>query len=409
MKRTLAIVFALCVAPILANAATYYVAKTGSDGNTCTQAQSQGTPKLTITSGLGCLTPGSTLQVGTGTYAEEFNYSGPSGTSWSAPITIQAIPGNTPVIQPASGAQRVFTFTGTAQYVVVDGFVLDGINVATDVIKIDVATAGHIRVKNSELKNAKANGFYSPTGSSGNELLNLNVHDNATFNFNPYGHGIYIGGPNNLVDGCTIHDQRTGVSPSGGSDGIQLYNSGGGADNNILRNNRIYNNSSFGIQATHGTGTLIYNNVVYGNGAGGNVPGGIETDFSETSVGIYNNTIYANTNCGVCIGAGTSNAVVENNIVYLNTGTNITNSGSGTTQTTNLAGTNPLFVNPSAFDFHLQLGSPAIGAGTNLSSIFTTDKDGVLRLSTGAWNIGAYQFVPSGAIMAPPQNLRIVQ
>ena len=50
-------------------------------------------------------------------------------------------------------------------------------------------------------------------------------------------------------------------------------------------------------------------------------------------------------------------------------------------------GGNPSF--SSETNFHLQSGSPLIGAGVNLSSIFTQDADGNTR--TGAWNIGPYQ------------------
>ncbi|MDE1875106.1 MAG: hypothetical protein KGH68_03510, partial [Patescibacteria group bacterium] len=40
-----------------------------------------------------------------------------------------------------------------------------------------------------------------------------------------------------------------------------------------------------------------------------------------------------------------------------------------------------------------QSGSPAISAGTNLSSYFTTDYAGTARPSTGPWDIGAYEYV----------------
>jgi hypothetical protein len=50
----------------------------------------------------------------------------------------------------------------------------------------------------------------------------------------------------------------------------------------------------------------------------------------------------------------------------------------------------PLFV--SSTDLHLQTTSPAIGAGANLSAVFTTDADGNTRPSYGAWDIGAYQY-----------------
>lgn len=75
-------------------------------------------------------------------------------------------------------------------------------------------------------------------------------------------------------------------------------------------------------------------------------------------------------------------------------------------------GTDPLFVNASTNSlpagFKLQSGSPAIGAGTNLNSYFTTDFDGVTRGSS--WDIGAWQYQAAGALLRPasPNGLRLV-
>lgn len=41
--------------------------------------------------------------------------------------------------------------------------------------------------------------------------------------------------------------------------------------------------------------------------------------------------------------------------------------------------------------YHLGGGSPGLNAATNLFSSFTTDKDDVVRPSTGPWHVGAYQ------------------
>ena len=54
---------------------------------------------------------------------------------------------------------------------------------------------------------------------------------------------------------------------------------------------------------------------------------------------------------------------------------------------------NPLFVNATNGDFHLQSNSPAIGAGVNLSALFTGDLAGNTRPRTGAWDIGAHELV----------------
>ena len=50
-------------------------------------------------------------------------------------------------------------------------------------------------------------------------------------------------------------------------------------------------------------------------------------------------------------------------------------------------------------------GPDAIGAGLNLSSYFTVDKDGNLRPSTAAWDIGAYEYV--NTVLSAPTNLRL--
>lgn len=54
---------------------------------------------------------------------------------------------------------------------------------------------------------------------------------------------------------------------------------------------------------------------------------------------------------------------------------------------------NPLFVTEGS-NWHLQAGSPLIGAATPIGS-FTTDKDGVIR--GASWDIGAYEYTEGGS------------
>lgn len=67
--------------------------------------------------------------------------------------------------------------------------------------------------------------------------------------------------------------------------------------------------------------------------------------------------------------------------------------------------THGLGVNSSLNDLHLQPISPGIGSGENLSSFFTTDKDGNARHATLPWDIGAYAF---RRVPGAPRNLRTV-
>jgi hypothetical protein len=78
---------------------------------------------------------------------------------------------------------------------------------------------------------------------------------------------------------------------------------------------------------------------------------------------------------------------------------------------------NPQFVdfsyglgfNSSLNNLHLQTNSPAIGAGANLSAVFSTDKDGILRPASGAWDIGAYDPSVQGVQkLSPPTGLKII-
>jgi len=75
----------------VAHASTYYVSKSGSDNNSCAQAQSVSTSKLTFIAGVGCLSAGDTVLVRGGTYDERMR-SAPSGTSWSNTVRIAAYP-----------------------------------------------------------------------------------------------------------------------------------------------------------------------------------------------------------------------------------------------------------------------------------------------------------------------------
>ena len=77
------------------------------------------------------------------------------------------------------------------------------------------------------------------------------------------------------------------------------------------------------------------------------------------------------------------------------------------TKANNLSG-DPKFVNPPS-DFHLQSGSPAIAAGVHPpDAAMLTDKDGVARPSTGAVDVGAYQYSSGGPTLPAPSNLRAV-
>ena len=359
-----------------------YVAPAGNNAVSCAQAQNIATPKQTLNNAIGCLTPGTTLLIRGGTYAEALLDNIPSGTSWTAPVTLQAYPGETVTLRPTTGSS-VLHFQNGQSYIVINGLILDGANVGSDAVKItygsDPTTAAHhIRISNGEIKNAPVQGvLVTGPNTRFNEFINLKIHGNGgAVGSNNLNHGIYIEGPNNLVDNCDFYGNA--------AHGVQVYSSKGGANNNIVRNTKSHGNNK-GMVIASGSGNVAYNNLIYGNPAEG-----LTVDYGVSNAAIYNNTFY-NNGTGIYIGSGSANALVRNNVVW-QSGTAYSNAGAGTTQDHNLWGTSdPRFVNAAAGDFHLQLGSPAIDIGAAIS-IVPTDLAAFPRPYGAAHDIGAYEW-----------------
>ena len=96
---------------------------------------------------------------------------------------------------------------------------------------------------------------------------------------------------------------------------------------------------------------------------------------------------------------GGNTTTIRNNICYRNGVDAITNiGGTNVIQDHNLLGTNPLFVNAAAQDFHLSAGSPAINAGVVMPG---------LLYNGSVPDLGALESGTSGPLPAP-LNLRLV-
>ena len=247
------------------HAATFYVATYGDDADTGTEEL----PFQTIKRGVWALRAGDTLIVQGGTYQEVLGWGLiPSGNSWSQPVTVQAAPGETVVLQPTEQADGVVDIADNSRYIILDGLILDGNHLAS--FTFSIYAASHIRVQNCEIKNALLSGML--VSGHSHEFSNLDVHDNGASGFD---HGLYISSSQTRVESSRFYNHH--------GYGIHAY--GGGNVNNIFDSNLTYDNATGGMVVT-GEHNIISNNTMRNNGNGLVLasPGSI----------VRNNTIYDN-------------------------------------------------------------------------------------------------------------------
>jgi parallel beta-helix repeat protein len=414
----------------VAQAASYFVSRTGSNGNPGTEAA----PFLTINYGVSRLRAGDTLWIRAGVYDESLLYNVPSGTSWDNMVRIAGYPGETVTMRPTSG-DFVLGFAGSSdygnsgeqKYIEFDGVNLDASGgIRLDAVKIESGPgydAHHIRIANatvtgnpSPTQNVQHPGnaqvilltSLRPDSIGANEFKNLVVRGGPAWIGvgNDFSNMFYIKTPDNVIENCIIED---GIGA-----GIQLFNSsptGAQPHRTIIRNNIIRNftrasaTRGDGILAAGGSGHKIYNNLVYNIAHVGFDSAGIQI-WTTVDAEVYNNTVYGNAAFGIIVEPDTSGTVLRNNISYGN-GADYVDRGSRTTTSHNLIGIDPRFVDPSAVNFELQAASPAVDAGMAVP-VVTRDLAGTLRPEGGSYDIGAYER-PRGGRVLPPSSLRLVQ
>jgi hypothetical protein len=369
---------------------TYYVTKSGSDSNTCVQAQNQATAKLTISAGAACLSAGQQVLVRTGTYVETLTQADftNTGTSWSSKVRVAAYPGDVVTLRPTSGGHGIADTT--ISYVEIENLILDGINAGGGegaAVWYCADTSDHIRMIGVELMNGDGNGMLC--GGSDHEFINMIVHTNGLHAYLG-SNGMYMFGDNTTITGGLFYDNECY--------GVRFYDSAAGtfATGNVVQQARVYENGfdnglSGASQCSSGGGGIVLgdqnniarNNLVYGNYWGMQVP----LEKSGHAPSFFNNTVTAN-DYGVDMSNEGSAVTFSNNIVYNNPGVDLYQM-TGVVQQTNYT-SNPNFVNAGAFNFQLNVGSGAIDTGTTLGSV-TNDFAGTSRPQGSAYDIGAYE------------------
>ncbi|CUS34878.1 hypothetical protein COMA1_20003 [Candidatus Nitrospira nitrosa] len=374
--------------------ATYYVATTGNDSNPGTLAQPFGTFKQAINK----LQPGDTLYIRGGTYTEQMNFQDPPKTGIAnAWLTIAGYPGEAVTLlrtDPVDNSYGPIKARGNLAYFVFENLILDGTNSSNGTAWNLRDGNHHFILRNLEIKNFKSSGLHIK--GSDIHVLNCKIHDNQP----PPGiksrkYGIYFAyGDNVILDGNEIYRNNGG--------GIHAFP--GPIRNAIIRGNRVYDNNSSSESTVPGIlvfedtdyydgtaiidGVHLYNNIVYGNGAGG-----IFVSNGAANVKVWNNTVYGNKGWGVNIQIGLNgmpvNTIVQNNIVFANTSGEIINKGVGSVIDHNVID-DPKFVNATARDFRIQAFSPAMDAGVALDEV-RVDIKNVPRPQGVTHDIGAYE------------------
>jgi hypothetical protein len=451
-----------------AKATTYYVAKSGSDSGSCTQAS----PCLTIGHAYNLAAPGDVITVGTGTYSESLslNKSGSAGNL----ITIQgfAVGGSCPtaaLTDPASPVKTrpnpSVTINGasvTSAYNALDCFRLvssgimisagnvrvldnyiDGTNISSGSVGINTDNGslpgpsnvyvahnyvqsveyGFLtRASNSTFEFNEMNGF-KYTGSAGDCDYNRVWGDSDTFRRNYY-HGMNLStmcvnaaphvdcfqtfyySPGNEYSRNHVFDGNTCLDYH---EGFMASNTGGSAGDmsNWTAVNNLFGGGDFSIWCGVFDGhnfTVTYNNNDCYQGF----------VVSRDSWGSGGAHLVAQNNIFSMNGSGYPGS----SIYYAEAGGAISGSGhnyqyvpgytmSGVGDTNNV---NPQFINTASNDFHLKASSPVIGHATNVG--LTADHDGNPRPTPGGgYDVGAYQSASSssGGVNAPSGLTATVQ
>lgn len=274
-------------------------------------------------------------------------------------------------------------------------YLIEVLNVLAEYNEYDVYANSGIRVDIGNHITIRKNHLFS-TDNSGNfgiqishryttDVMNDVLIEQNLIENTPYaGIALYTDDPT-ITNGVIIRNNliyRCGLpSVANESGGINIFN----FDNTIIENNTIFNNCAGGI--------VFGVNPYYPNGLTGNKTATIRNNIITNSIGLDIDSygIYLDNNDNTTL-------ILENNDVWANQTADYYNcsAGNGTISS------DPLFISGQTIsdkwdtpyptlDLHLQQSSPCINSGT--SSVGTTiDYDDNTRPYNNAFDIGAYEY-----------------
>ena len=400
----------------------YYVSPTGSDSNN----GSSNSPFATIQKAASVVSPGDMVIVRDGTYSNS-----------------AAIGENAALVQMTRGGTSSNWITFVADHkwgAVLDGLVdlsnsncsgIDPTNCGTGegwtfyVTNTNCSNpstdACYIRLQGFEIKRFRGDAFSNYGGGQYLDLAQNHIHDMGRYcaNTNTGRDGIYLSSPNVTVEQNLIHDiGRLAPGENGCSPNINYQNHDHGiyvgarsnptsvASNVTIENNILYNiERGWGVQVYNGDGqvpdhlSVLNNTFAFANPwRQGQIIFGVQT----TNALIENNVFYKPltaavyfdppfTNSSITLA---NNVVTETFVAMSYDGSTVLHdptSAAGATYSNNKEATDPKLFCPSAYDFRLVSGSPAIDAGLTLSGV-TNDFSGITRPQGAGYDMGAYEF-----------------
>lgn len=180
MRKLITILFLFI--SVIVNAATYYIAPSGADGN----SGAIGSPWFTLNKAATVVTAGDIVYMrgGTFTYEVQQYWSGVSGSSGNY-ITIQNYPGESPVItrdvtfDKSAGYFRGMVVQENSDYIYWKGIRMTGMYTSDDVVDnaLVVIDSDNSVFELLECDNS-VGGMYMQGTSTGNLILNCDFHDN---------------------------------------------------------------------------------------------------------------------------------------------------------------------------------------------------------------------------------------